>query len=123
MAHLRGGRIGDMKTLVSLMRKYDALPVEPIQQKRQLVAGLCKLLGSQLGSSNHLGPGAGLPPRLHQTLGRLLAGDSEKQIAARLGVSPHTIHVYVKNLYKRYKVNSRGELLAHFLASPEQVIT
>lgn len=60
------------------------------------------------------GPAA-LSPRLAQTLERLLAGDSEKEAAARLGVSPHTLHVYVKALHRHFGVCSRGELLARFV--------
>jgi DNA-binding CsgD family transcriptional regulator len=45
----------------------------------------------------------------------LLRGDGEKQIAARLKLSTHTVHVYVKALHKRYNVSSRSELLAHFI--------
>ena len=47
----------------------------------------------------------------------LLAGDSEKQVAAKLGLSRHTIHVYVKQLYKHYEVSSRAELLAQWVKS------
>ena len=54
----------------------------------------------------------GLTPRLEQTLHCLLDGDSEKQVAQRLNLSPHTVHVYVKALYRRFGVSSRGELLA-----------
>ncbi len=57
-------------------------------------------------------PGTDLPPRLAQTLDELLAGSSEKEIATRLGLSPHTIHNYVKALHQRFGVSSRGELLA-----------
>jgi DNA-binding CsgD family transcriptional regulator len=53
-----------------------------------------------------------LPPRLSQTLTELLAGRSEKEIAARLELSRHTIHNYVKALHQRFEVSSRGELLA-----------
>jgi DNA-binding CsgD family transcriptional regulator len=45
----------------------------------------------------------------------LLSGDSEKQAAAKMGVSPHTVHVYVKTLYRRYNVSSRGELLSKWV--------
>jgi DNA-binding CsgD family transcriptional regulator len=55
---------------------------------------------------------------MRQTLERLLAGDSEKEIAARFGRSKHTVHVYVKKLYERFAVSSRGELLALFVRSP-----
>lgn len=53
-----------------------------------------------------------LAPRLRDVLLCLLQGDSEKQAALRLGLSPHTIHDYVKMLHKRFRVQSRGELLA-----------
>ena len=58
---------------------------------------------------------AGLSPRLRQTLACLLEGDTEKQIAARLGVSRATLHEYVTALYRRFGVNSRAQLLAHVL--------
>lgn len=60
-------------------------------------------------------PAVSLSPRMRQTLERLLAGDSEKEIAVRLGVSRHTVHVYVKTLYRRFDVCSRWELFARFV--------
>jgi DNA-binding CsgD family transcriptional regulator len=59
-----------------------------------------------------------LTVRQKQTLHRLLAGDSEKQVAAELGLSRHTVHVHVKSLYKVFKVNTRNELLARFVRPP-----
>ena len=53
--------------------------------------------------------------RLQQTLKSLLSGASEKQIALALELSPHTVHVYVKQIYKHYNVSSRGELLARWV--------
>ncbi len=64
----------------------------------------------------------GLSPRMLQTLRCLLQGDSEKQIAAKLGISPHTIHVYVKSIYKHYNVFSRAELLAKWVQWPSATI-
>jgi DNA-binding CsgD family transcriptional regulator len=61
---------------------------------------------------------AGLSPRLRQTLDRLLQGDSEKQVAACLGLSRPTVHQYVTALYRHFGVNSRAELLAHLLRRP-----
>ncbi|HSI33729.1 MAG: helix-turn-helix transcriptional regulator [Phycisphaerae bacterium] len=57
-------------------------------------------------------PTSDLPPRLSQTLHELLGGLSEKEIAAKLDLSRHTIHNYVKALHQRFEVSSRGELLA-----------
>jgi DNA-binding CsgD family transcriptional regulator len=57
----------------------------------------------------------GLSPRLAQVLGGLKRGLSEKLLADELGLSPHTVHQYVKMLYRRLAVTSRGELLAKVL--------
>lgn len=56
-----------------------------------------------------------LPPRLRDTLAALAEGLSEKQVAARLGISAHTVHEYTKALYRRFGVQSRAELLARHL--------
>jgi len=59
--------------------------------------------------------GEGLSRQLRRTLERLLAGDSEKEAAYRLGLSPHTVHDYVKRLHKLFGVSSRSELLVKCL--------
>ncbi|WP_437625676.1 response regulator transcription factor [Sorangium sp. So ce1151] len=56
-----------------------------------------------------------LSPRAQQTLEGLMLGRSEKEIAAELGLSRHTIHEYVTSLYRSFGVRSRGELLAKCL--------
>lgn len=56
-----------------------------------------------------------LPRRLREVLACLLEGDSEKQVALVLGISPHTVHVHVTRLYRHFDVSSRGELHALFL--------
>jgi DNA-binding CsgD family transcriptional regulator len=53
-----------------------------------------------------------LSPRMRQTLDQLAVGKSEKQIAAHLGISRHTVHDHVKELHRRHGVSSLGELLA-----------
>lgn len=104
-------------------------PAATVDQRRRIVAELCKQLGRVTGAPVQREVNAapartvvaieklGLPPRQRQTLERLLQGDSEKQIAQRLKLSPHTIHSYVKALHKRLDVNSRGELLSQFVLS------
>lgn len=57
-------------------------------------------------------PTRSLAPRLKQTLELLVQGNSEKQIAFQLKISPHTVHNYVKALHQRFNVSSRGELIA-----------
>lgn len=59
----------------------------------------------------------GLSPRLRDTLRGLAGGRSEKQLAAELKLSPHTVHDYVKALYRHFGVQSRSELLARYLGT------
>ena len=55
-----------------------------------------------------------LSARQKQVLFRVMAGDSVKQIAGVLSLSPHTVHDHMKQIYLRFGVNSRAELLAKF---------
>ena len=56
-----------------------------------------------------------LSPRLRETLDCLLAGSSEKGIAQELRLSPHTVHGYVKLIYRHFQVKSRAQLLAQWV--------
>jgi len=55
-----------------------------------------------------------LSPRLIQVLQLLAEGQSEKRIAERLNLSAHTVHGYVKQLYRRFGVSNRSALLARW---------
>jgi DNA-binding CsgD family transcriptional regulator len=54
-------------------------------------------------------------PRERRTLELLLGGASEKAAAATLGISRHTLHQYVKSIYRKLGVASRAELMAFAL--------
>jgi DNA-binding CsgD family transcriptional regulator len=56
-----------------------------------------------------------LSPRLRETLQCLLDGNSEKSIATRLSLSPHTVHGYVKLIYRHFQVKSRAQLLSQWV--------
>jgi DNA-binding NarL/FixJ family response regulator len=88
---------------------------------RSMLADYLKLLSWWMGRP----PTPALPPRLEATLLCLLRGLSEKELARELSLSPATAHEYVKQLYQRLGVTSRGELLARFLPNrptPTQAI-
>jgi len=116
-------RLGDIGALVRASKSIRAPVVgEGVQNRRRLVANFCLMLGEQMLDNKRLARdgkrvvrGEPLSPRERQTLKLLLIGDAEKQIAAKLSISRHTVHVYVKSLYKRFDVNSRGELLARWV--------
>jgi DNA-binding CsgD family transcriptional regulator len=59
-----------------------------------------------------------LSPKQRVALRLLLSGDSEKQIAAKLRRSPHTVHMHVKAIYRTLGVTSRAELFSQFLQRP-----
>jgi DNA-binding CsgD family transcriptional regulator len=56
-----------------------------------------------------------LSRRTRQVLRCLLEGDGDKQIAARLAISPLTVNVHTKAIYKHFGVSSRAELLARWI--------
>lgn len=57
---------------------------------------------------------AALAPRPRDVLDRLLRGAADKEIAADLGLSPHTVRQYVKTIYRAFDVSSRAELVARW---------
>ena len=55
---------------------------------------------------------ASLTPAQYRILAEVLEGSSEKEIAARLHLSPHTMHNHITAIHERFKIHSRSELLA-----------
>jgi DNA-binding CsgD family transcriptional regulator len=72
-----------------------------------------------LRQDGKLGPTEAEGPRLsrreQQVLGRLLAGASVKETAGQLRLSARTVEDYVKTLYQKHGVHSRGELMARYV--------
>jgi len=58
---------------------------------------------------------ADLTDRQTEVLHLVLAGFSEKQIARKLHRSNHTIHSHIQDLYRRFDVQTRAELMALFI--------
>jgi DNA-binding NarL/FixJ family response regulator len=58
----------------------------------------------------------GLSPRECGIVRSVFDGSSEKDTAARLGLSPHTVHTYVWRIYRKLQVQSREELLVRVFA-------
>lgn len=53
-----------------------------------------------------------LTPRERDVLGAIARGGSTSEIAAELFLSPHTVRDYVKTVFEKFGVSSRGELVA-----------
>ena len=63
-----------------------------------------------------LAAGLGLSPRECGIVRGVFDGASEKDIAERLGLSPHTVHTYLWRIYRKLHVQSREELLVRVFA-------
>jgi DNA-binding CsgD family transcriptional regulator len=95
-----------------------------VERERRLVHLFHHELSRYVGTAlalEHGGAIEALPLRLRQTLKCLLEGDSERQVAVRLGLSRHTVHEYVTALYRRLDVSSRPEVMARCLRGSRPV--
>jgi DNA-binding NarL/FixJ family response regulator len=117
-------RLGNISAVLRAAATASDNPNDTVRQQRAMVAEFCRILGQRVSRQNndvtHVAPDRIAPqlsPRMQQTLQLLLAGESEKQIAGQLRLSPHTVHVYVKALHREFGVSSRGELLARFIGT------
>lgn len=81
---------------------------------RELHAAIAPLVGEALAAFSDPSPAA-LTSRTRQVLLCLLEGDGDKQIARRLGITPHTVNQYVKQIHRHFRVTSRSELLARWI--------
>jgi DNA-binding CsgD family transcriptional regulator len=113
-----------MSAVISLHRALGERDFAPRGRRLLHVfhAELGRLIGKALISSSDVRDVSRLSPRLRQTLDCLQRGDSEKQVASRLGLSRPTVHQYVMALYRHFGVGSRAELLAYFLRIPRSGI-
>jgi DNA-binding CsgD family transcriptional regulator len=57
-----------------------------------------------------------LSPRQVEIVRDVMRNEKEQTIAARLGISGHTVHTHVKRIYARLRVASRVELVARLFA-------
>lgn len=56
-----------------------------------------------------------LTPAQLRVMSCILAGHSEKETGRKLGISHHTVHNHIREIYSQMKVQSRAELLSLFI--------
>lgn len=81
------------------------LVVESFQQRHQTGC-------SATTASDHI---SCLTPRERDILALLAEGDSSKQIAARLGLTPGTVRAYLHTIYEKLGVENRTQAAVRFL--------
>jgi DNA-binding CsgD family transcriptional regulator len=97
--------------ITEFLRRLDDGPFD--EGDRELLRSALALGESDPRSSSvELVAAPKLRRRHKETLDCLLTGATEKEIAVQLGLSVHTVHQYVKAIYRRFRVTSRAQLMA-----------
>jgi DNA-binding CsgD family transcriptional regulator len=65
----------------------------------------------------HSHVGALLTPSQLRVLACMLEGMTEKEAGVKLGISRHTVHNHIRDIYQLLGVRSRGELLSKFISA------
>ena len=106
---------------ISLVLLYRAWG-EPVFTERE--ATIIELVHGELARDFAYVPGESvkLSPRTREVLACLVRGDSEKEIAAALSLSMHTVHDHVKVIHRAFGVRSRGELLSRVARETRKVV-
>lgn len=89
--------------IVSLLMSFFRDGVEPAETPSAVAAG------------RPVPPSDGLSPRELEVLQLLAAGESNAQIARRLGLSTHTVERHVANLYRKIRARGRADATAYAL--------
>lgn len=69
-------------------------------------------------NGGEISPASWLTLREQEVLEHLALGRTVRDIADRIGRSPHTVHDHVKSLHKKLNATTRGELVARALGHP-----
>lgn len=95
-------------------------PRELIESLRELADGGAPMtpkiarqviLDLQNSSTEPVQPETQLTARERETLQQIELGLSYKEIAAKLHISPHTVHTHVKKIYEKVQAGSRDEVV------------
>ena len=90
---------------------FDEREVELVNLLHQEIT---RLIGGALARFDEPMP-TELPPRVRQVLACVLEGDSDKEVATRLKLSPHTVNHYNKQIFRHFGVTSRPKLLSRWI--------
>lgn len=95
------GMVGETCPGPELVGAVRALARGEYWVSRRLLAQYCRLLRSELRYS--------LTRREREIWRRIAGGEKNHEIAAHLGISPHTVHWHIHAVYRKINVATRGE--------------
>jgi pSer/pThr/pTyr-binding forkhead associated (FHA) protein len=96
-------RCGNVSFVLSLDRAKEAEPDSEVQTTDCVESEKARSATVQISAAQN------------RVLEQLLKGQSDKEIAKRLHISPKTVHLHVQAIFRAHGVHSRPELLATFL--------
>ena len=104
------GRLRTLRPAIRLLRRFllrlerIAHELEPAAERRRHASRAFTTPADEVAAT--------LAPRQREVLSALKAGRSEKPLAHARHIRCHTVHVYIKQIYRNFGVTSRAELLA-----------
>lgn len=98
---LKGGTSGALIEGIRAAAKGES-PISP---------AMARHLVSEFGTWRPAEADATLSPREVRLLSLLGEGLSYKEVAAQLGLSPHTVHTHVKNIYGKMRARNRAQAI------------
>jgi DNA-binding CsgD family transcriptional regulator len=112
---------GPLQIAMSVNRQFGSRPFEADDQALVEVLHIAysRLVAESVCASGTLTNDSrrgSLSPRGREVLDALLRGNSTKDIADLLGLSPNTVRHYTKAVFRAFQVNSRSELVARWFA-------
>jgi DNA-binding NarL/FixJ family response regulator len=119
-ARLACERATAMRATLTSMREQRAAALEAARAVTAARASVPAPLGER-APDTHTPPNGldgKLTRRMRQILELLMLGNSEKEVASALRLSPHTVHIHVTRMYARLGVRSRAELLSLAYRTP-----
>lgn len=100
-------------TIIALYRASSALLFSPREARiAHIVLTEVRWLHEEGMPHTAARPITALPPRCRLILLQLLAGRSRNEIAADLSISLHTVNDYLKQIFRRFGVQSQVQLIA-----------
>ena len=121
MAAPRGGRFGDMKTLIGLMPNTTRCPASRCSRNANSSPGFASYSALSWAIPRNAA-WRRAPSEVKQTLDRFCPATVRSRSPPGLASAATPFTSTSNHFTNTMTVNSRGELLAGFLASPEQAI-
>ena len=96
---VKGSASADIIQAISLLMAGGS-PMSPV---------IARYVIEEFHEVKHVRTPSALTSREREVLQGVAAGLSEKKLAEKLSVSPHTVHTHIKKIYRKLQVGSRAE--------------